>query len=112
MNNTKQAVSLGAILHSDFVRDETGMFDCFGIGELREIASFYHDGQFSDLYAFASTGIITEGLAAAAKAAAEVAANVNEVELIGMTDEKIEDLYHESALLTLAKVAGSIFSKE
>jgi hypothetical protein len=97
-------------LENEYYRDVTGMFDSFHRSDLRMIASFYHGGQFSALYAFSSSGSITQGLTSEALEAALLVNIETEIaEDLEENDNMLNDpMYQQSALKTLAAIAKEL----
>lgn len=87
----------------EYIKDVEGMFDSFHVSELRTIASYWHGGQFSPLYAFASSGSITPGLAKEALEAAKHA-EMSEREHEEYEDVIDDPIYQAAALKTIASL--------
>jgi hypothetical protein len=94
----------------EYVKDVTGMFDSFHRGELRQTASNWHEGQFSALYKFASSGAITHGLEKEANDAAKIADGMDaDQNNLGDDDDPMQEA---AKLRTIASLESRIPNDE
>jgi hypothetical protein len=70
--------------------------------DLREVASEWHGGQWSALYAFASSGAIARGLAWECEKAAKLAGEAESAEGYQYNEERADD---SLLLMTIADIA-------
>ena len=88
--------------NDEYIDAVDGLHDTFHIGDLRRIASFWHEGQFSALYKFASSGMVTAGLAAEAERAAKIADGMD-ADQNNLEDDE-DPVYQAAALRTIASL--------